>query len=524
MVLAATLQCKVWLNVCVNETSSLDSVGNFHSNDGVISPRSNGLGVDTPRERESIPATPKNRLDLSRKAQSSIYSTKYFVLHRPNISPLIFPILFTTIYQILFRFSPIGGAGNPAMGLSQVFGLRQVVSLLGEIYLVFWIGWLSSIIVGLGFILGEGGWFDESIDGIVNIICFCRKENSSVAHLEREQRKIPPLHLRAFYFTTFFMFVYGSTRELVGRGIYLQSIQTWPTTQAGSSPLIFSCLTRVESSTDTMVKRTNERLAAGDDLIMWSEASVSESVALSPDIFDWESSGNAGAVVVPTSFKKSENDYFVYNTMEMMQDGLVIAQYSKNRPVPVMEPGVLGGKSPPQSYDVTFTPLASSPLDDDTSNDRGSLSLAVSMAICFDFDFPYLFRQARNADLIIGASWYWASIGNSFWNHNVFRAIENGLTMIKCAEEGITGAVDPYGRTLAALPTLMNEVHVMEIPTQKGVTTFFSLFGWVFGWICVFTSPLILILVILERSHMECDWFSCWRRNNYTDIPPVVTS
>jgi len=522
VMIAATLQCRVWLKDDARVASSLDADGNVEANGGLLSSRDNGLSEDTPRERQDTPMTPTTTLDVSPKAQPSNHMSKPSILDRPNVSPLIFPILFTTIYQLLFRFSPIGGAGNPAMGLSQVFGLRQVVSVLGEIFLVFWIGWLSSIIVGVGFILGGGGWFDNFINGILNKLCICIKGNDSTTHLEQEKSKIPRFHLYTFYFVTFFMFVYGSARELVGRGMYLQPIQTWSTTQAGRSPLRVSCLTRVESSTDAIIKRTNERLASGDDLIVWSEAAVSENVALTPDLFDWENSGNARAVVVPTSFKKTENDGLVYNTMEIMQNGLVIAQYSKNRPVPVMEPDVLGGKSPPQSYGVTFTPLASSPSDDDASNDREPLNLATSMAICFDFDFPYLFRQASNSDLVIGASWYWASIGNSFWNHNIFRAIENGFTMIKCAEEGITGGVDPYGRTLVAIPSLMNEVHVMEIPVQKGITTFYSILGWAFGWICVFLSPLMLFLLMLERIRKECIWVCC-RRHNYSDIPPIVS-
>jgi len=68
----------------------------------------------------------------------------------------------------------------------------------------------------------------------------------------------------------------------------------------------------------------------------------------------------------------------------------------------------------------------------------------------------------------------------------------------------------------------MNEVHVMEIPVQKGITTFYSILGWAFGWICVFLSPLMLFLLMLERIRKECIWVCC-RRHNYSEIPPIVS-
>lgn len=44
----------------------------------------------------------------------------------------VLAILLTAVFQLLFRFSPIGGAGNIAMGMSRVVGLRQVASLGGR--------------------------------------------------------------------------------------------------------------------------------------------------------------------------------------------------------------------------------------------------------------------------------------------------------------------------------------------------------------------------------------------------------
>eukprot|EP00986_Skeletonema_menzelii_P006058 scaffold2288_cov131-Skeletonema_menzelii.AAC.4 len=432
---------------------------------------------------------------LKQRPSSFLYTT--------YASPLAFPILYTTLYQLLFRFSPIGGAGNPAMGLAQVNGLRQVVSLFGEIYLVFWIGWLASVVVGVGFVLGEGGWLDTLNERIVVGLssCFYKQDGRRRIRsqpIRREMNHVAICHASTFGIVTLFMFLYGSVRELVGRGIYLQSISNWSATQAGNSPLQVSCLT-YRDDVQSLIDRTNERLIAGDDIIMWSEGAGRDEV-ITPDMFEWNTE-NAGAAIVPAYYVQAENtSLWWYNSMAMFQSGQVVSTYYKNHPVPIMEEGVLAGPIIPQTTSVAFTPKMSSLSYNDF---RQEVSLKTSMAICFDFDFPYLFHDVSNADIVLGASQYWDSIGFMFWEHNIFRAIENGFTVIKCSEDGITGAVDPYGRVLAAVPTSGNETHLMEVPVESGVVTLYGAGGWMFGWVCTFFSPLMLLLVIWEKIRQK---------------------
>eukprot|EP00804_Cyclotella_cryptica_P027164 CCRYP_016077-RA/>CCRYP_016077-RA protein AED:0.19 eAED:0.19 QI:0/-1/0/1/-1/1/1/0/546 len=406
------------------------------------------------------------------------------IILRFNLSPFVFPILYASLFQLVFTFSPIGGAGNPAMGLSRVYALRQVSSLFGEIYLVFWMGWLATISVGLGILPNP------------NML----------------RHSVPNGHKVAFTIISLLMFLYGSVRELSGRGFYLKDISQWPTTVANETPLKVSCVTRAESDCNQtalqkMVSRTNERLAAGDDLIMWSESAVDETVH--PNMFAWNSD-NRGAVVAPTFYEmvqgdedNSSNAGKVYNRVQMMQEGVVISSYNKNRPVPVIESYVLGGSVKPHPAEVTFTPRTTTCRNDGCSASgtppRQNLELNTAMAICFDFDFSYLLQNAHDADLVIGPSWYWASIGYNLWGHNTFRAIENGFTLIKCSEYGMTGALDPYGRPMVAFPTLNEDVHTFEVPVQRGIGTVFGSGGWIFGWVCVGLSPIVVLLSVVER-------------------------
>ena len=422
----------------------------------------------------------------SRHTQISIMS--FTIIHSPYISPLAFPILFTSIYQLVFRYAPIGGAGNPAMGLAQVNGLRQVASLFGEISLVFWIGWMASIVAGIGIL--------------------CPPHNQ-----EKTPGRILPGHLVTFGKLTVGMFILGSIRERSGRGFYLQDISKWPATRANEAPLKVSCLTRTERSRQ-IIDLSNERLTAGDDLVIWSE-SAGQGFE-SPERFEWNPN-NTGAVLAVTSYERVPSSRRVYNKVKMMQAGSVIASYSKNRPVPIIESYVLGGPRTPHTTEITFSPrLATcgrgggrgflSRLTNinnyctaSEQPPRQKIDLKTAMAICFDFDFSYLLRNAHDADLVIGPSWYWASIGTNLWEHNIFRAIENGFTMVKCSEHGISGAVDPFGRIIAAMPTLNDQLYTFQLPVQKGVKTLFESGGWMFGWVCVGLSFPVIVSAFVGR-------------------------
>ncbi len=67
---------------------------------------------------------------------------------------------------------------------------------------------------------------------------------------------------------------------------------------------------------------------------------------------------------------------------------------------------------------------------------------------------------------------------------SVFRAIENGVSLVRHADNGLSIATDPYGRVLASLDHFSADrrLMVVEVPTA-GVTTIYSIVGDLFGWI-----------------------------------------
>ena len=489
---AMAVQCRAW---------QYDPTGRNHTTDTTIETERTPLRVavseqsctkhnnqqDTPNVINEVAEDQATVTDSDEEyAPLTCKAVTRSIQYRSSLSQFVFPVLLTSIYQIVFRFAPIGGTGNPAMGLTQVNGLRQTASILGEISLVFWIGWLGTVIVGSG-ALDEDTFISQGLSGVLQ----------AIPHKSPRRNEISNRHTSFFVVITMLMFIFGSIRELSGRGFYVQDISEWPITKANEAPLQVSCLTSAENR--QIISRTNERLAAGDDLIIWAEGAVRGMVH--PNVFNWNDQ-NTGQVIAAAHVTKMEgmrNKF--HNRVQLFQDGKVVASYDKNRPVPILESFVQGSSITPQSTNVTFTPQHRT-CNSNTCNAYGTfprqdLNLKTAMGICFDFDFSYLFQSAHDADLVIGPSNYFAGIGQNFWEHNIFRAIENGFTLIKCSEYGITGSVDPYGRPIVAFPTLDNEVHTFEVPVQKGVDTVYGNGGWMFGWICLCLSPLFVLLTAI---------------------------
>lgn len=113
----------------------------------------------------------------------------------------------------------------------------------------------------------------------------------------------------------------------------------------------------------------------------------------------------------------------------------------------------------------------------------------VSATICYDMDFTNLLNQAGKADIdiMLVPAWDWKAIDPLHARMAVFRAIENGFSMVRQTGEGLSIAVDYQGRTVAAMDHFTSDDHTMKskIPI-KGVKTVYAVIGDSFAWLCLF--------------------------------------
>ncbi len=107
----------------------------------------------------------------------------------------------------------------------------------------------------------------------------------------------------------------------------------------------------------------------------------------------------------------------------------------------------------------------------------------LSGIICWDTDFPATVRQAgeMGVDILLSPAREWAGIDPMHGEMATFRAIENGLTVVRVADGGWSLAVDAHGRVLADSASHTSYL-TASIPTQ-GVPTLYAQGGDWLGWL-----------------------------------------
>jgi apolipoprotein N-acyltransferase len=146
----------------------------------------------------------------------------------------------------------------------------------------------------------------------------------------------------------------------------------------------------------------------------------------------------------------------------------------------------------------------------DTGSARVAPRAAVktSTLICFEDSFPETARAAAQDDLdflvnVTNDGWF--GEGAEQWQHaanSIFRAVENGLPLLRCANNGVTCWIDANGRVQEFLKDGNGDVHhvgalTVEIPlrspSEKLTATFYNRHGDWFGWMCVATVAGVIL-------------------------------
>ena len=112
----------------------------------------------------------------------------------------------------------------------------------------------------------------------------------------------------------------------------------------------------------------------------------------------------------------------------------------------------------------------------------------IGGAICFDADFPSYIRQAGLGvtELFVLPANEWRPIKDIHFQMHVFRAIENGMPIVRAAAVGLSAAIDPWGRVLGVADHLApgDSTLVAQVPIGH-VPTLYARVGDLFAWLCV---------------------------------------
>jgi apolipoprotein N-acyltransferase len=147
----------------------------------------------------------------------------------------------------------------------------------------------------------------------------------------------------------------------------------------------------------------------------------------------------------------------------------------------------------------------------------GDLGVKISTLICFEDIFPHYVREhvEDDTDFLLNLTnngWFGESAAQ--WQHAAsaaFRALENGLPLVRCANNGLTCVVDAQGRMQEVYFPGTRDIYgvgfkVAEVPRlggEKRPATFYRRHGDWFGWSCVGLTLTALALTFLRHRRVS---------------------
>lgn len=128
----------------------------------------------------------------------------------------------------------------------------------------------------------------------------------------------------------------------------------------------------------------------------------------------------------------------------------------------------------------------------------------IGALICYEMIFSYLARSAaqNGAQLLINVTndaWYGkTSAPHQHFSMAVFRAVETRRALVRSANTGISGFIDPLGRILSQSALFEDAVLVADVPLMDG-QTFYVKRGDFFALACTLAGVILILVELIQR-------------------------
>jgi apolipoprotein N-acyltransferase len=388
-------------------------------------------------------------------------------------STLALPGAWAVIDTLVARYSPYGSWGSPAYSQAGNLALLQLLSVVGRAGVTFLLGWFAAVAnwiwerradraaTGRGALTFAAVMIAVVIGGEVRL----NLRSPSAPTVRIAALCAPDLDLfpnaetarRAFSGETFTADQYAAVRDL-----------GWA----------------IDSD---LLQRSAREARAGAKVVFWAEAS---GFAFKEDEAELLDHGRELA--------KREGIYL----------GMAYAAWSQGASRPLENSLVLIG--PGGEIAWRFLKAVPVPGPEAAVTVPGDRRLKVattpygrlSGAICFDMDFPVLLAQAGKlgVDVLMVPSGDWRAIDPFHTDMARFRAIEQGLNMVRAVNRGLSAAVDDRGQVLASMDyfAATDRTLVAQVPT-RGVRTIYSRVGDTFAIVCGAGTIVVIGLAVRRR-------------------------
>jgi len=384
-------------------------------------------------------------------------------------STLIYPLAATTIEFLNIHTNPVGTWGMTGFTQYGNLPLMQLASVTGMIGITFLMAWFASV----------ANWAWEN-----------RTRGSAILR-----------ELAAFGAVVVAVFIFGFLRlnlaptSVTDETIRVAGITAHPTRTLGQSlqelpdPDLASPVARqlVESHWDAYFSETLREAQAGAKVVFWPETAgaglasdEASHIARAQEVA--RQNGIYLAIALWTEPNDSDSGQLLENKLLVIDPaGEIVIEHVKYGGR-IFEGYRIQGDGKLQTVTAPFGVL--------------------SGIICYDADYPAVVQQAgRNGTgLMLVPSSDWLEIDPVHTHMAVFRAIENGMSLVRQTEGGLSIAVDPYGRVLAQTDYFgaTDRTMVAQVPTRH-VATIYTEFGRWFEWLCL-AGFLFLLAYVVARE------------------------
>lgn len=236
---------------------------------------------------------------------------------------------------------------------------------------------------------------------------------------------------------------------------------------------------------------TNNAVAEGAELIVWPEAAT-------PFVFERDSvrsesirriaSQNKVHLLIGTTQIIQGTQTRYYNAAIMIGDtGEITSVYRKHHLVP------FGEYVPLRKALFFVSPLVETIEDFSAGPGAETLTIGrslVSAAICYEVIYPglvqgFVKKGSRLLTTITNDAWYGlTSAPYQHFQQATMRAIEQGRFLVRAANTGISGVVDPFGRVIASTSLFERHMTISDVWLLDG-RTFYSRTGDAFSYMCI---------------------------------------
>lgn len=383
---------------------------------------------------------------------------------------LVFPLAVTVAELVSTLGNPFGTAGSTAYSQYSNLPLLQLVSVTGIWGLTFLVSWLAPVVNEVW----ERGTRDRStrLAGGLLVAALLGALLFGGSRLAFQAPTAPTVRVAAL----------APDRALSDLAYSAPTLR--PGTPGERARVRDDHLTPV---LDDLFSRSAREAEAGAKIIAWSEAAAR---VLEED---------ESAVVADAARLAEEQGVYLQISMMVLLAGDDATAVNENHAV-LLDP----------RGEVVWDYLKSKPVPGDGHEAGPGVVPTVdtpygrlATVICQDDFFPALVRQTARAgvDILLVPTSDWQS--EAAWHAQLtpFRAVENGVSVVRPARQGTSLATDAQGRLLghkADYFTGHDQTLVTSVPT-RGTTTLFAWTGDVVAYISVVVLAVLVVTAFRRR-------------------------